>query len=100
MGLGERSDAPVVTRRILTLPRVTAVVAAVLLVSATISLAADKPVAQKPAAHVAERQVLVVPEVRGQVLVFASGTVEDSGFGWRVRGAVNGYHCNVLGFQK
>ena len=55
MGLGERSDAPVVTRRILTLPRVTAVAAAVLLVSATISLAADKPVAQKPAAHVAER---------------------------------------------
>ena len=51
MGLGERSDAPAVTRRILTLPRVTAVAAAVLLVSATISLAADKPVAHKPATH-------------------------------------------------
>src|SRR6266550_2497692 len=91
MGPGERSDAPVVTRRILTLPRVTAVAAAVLLVSATISLAADKPVAQKPAAHVAERQVLVVPDVRSQVFVFASGALEDAGLGWKVRGSVDGY---------
>ena len=100
MGLGERSDAPVVTRRILTLPRVTAVAAAVLLVSATISLAADKPVAQKPAAHVAERQVLVVPDVRSQVFVFASGTLEDSGFGWKIRGSVHGYPANVVASQQ
>ena len=100
MGLGERSDAPGVTRRILTLPRVTAVAAAVLLVSATISLAADKPVAQKPAAHVAERQVLVVPDVRSQVFVFASGTLEDSGFGWKIRGSVHGYPANAVSAQQ
>ena len=98
--MGERSDAPAVTRRILTLPRVTAVAAAVLLVSATISLAADKPVAQKPAAHVAERQVLVVPDVRSQVFVFASGTLEDSGFGWKIRGSVHGYPANVVSSQQ
>src|SRR2546429_647027 len=66
MGLGERSDAPGVTRRILTLPRVTAVAAAVLLVSATISLAAGKPVAQKPPAHVADRQGGAAPAVPGR----------------------------------
>src|SRR5437763_4730368 len=100
MGLGGRSDARVVTRRILTLPRVTAVAAAVLLVSATISLAADKPVAHKPAAHPAKRQVLVVPDVRSQVFVFASGTLEDGGFGWKVRGSVHGFPANVVTSQQ
>ena len=100
MDLGERSDARVVTRRILTLPRVTAVAAAVLLVSATISLAADKPVAKKPATHTAKRQVLVVPDVRSQVFVFASGTLEDAGFGWKIRGSVHGYPANVVSSQQ
>src|SRR6188508_3193923 len=95
MGLGRRSDARVVTRRILTLPRVTAVAAAVLLVSATISLAADKPVA-----HSAKRQVLVVPDVRSQVFVFASGALEDGGFGWKVKGSVHGYPANVVSAQQ
>ena len=98
--MGERSDAPAVTRRILTLPRVTAVAAAVLLVSATISLAADKPVAKKPATHTAKRQVLVVPDVRSQVFVFASGTLEDAGFGWKIRGSVHGYPANVVSSQQ
>jgi hypothetical protein len=100
MGVGERSDARAVTRRILTLPRLTAVVAGVLLVSATISLAADKPVARKPATHVAKRQVLVVPDVRGQVFVFASGNLEDGGFGWKVRGSVHGFPANVVASQQ
>ena len=100
MGVGERSDARGVTRRILTLPRVTAVAAAVLLVSATISLAADKPVAKKPAAHTAKRQVLVVPDVRSQVFVFASGALEDGGFGWKVRGSVGGYPANMVVSQS
>src|SRR6266566_421524 len=100
MGVGERSDARAVTRRILTLPRVTAVAAAVLLVSATISLAADKPVAHKPAAHTAKRQVLVVPDVRSQVFVFASGALEDAGFGWKVRGSVHGYPANAVSAQS
>ncbi len=100
MGVVKRSDARAVPRRILTLPRVTAVAAAVLLVSATISLAADKPVAKKPATQAAKRQVLVVPDIRGQVFVIASGTLEDAGFGWKVRGSVHGFPANVVASQQ
>jgi hypothetical protein len=93
----ERSDARVVSRRILTLPRLTAVAAAGLLVSATISLAADKPTLAKKPAHAAKpQQVMVVPDVRGQLFVFASGALEDGGFGWKVRGGVEGYPSNLV----
>ncbi len=94
----ERSDTRTVSRRILTLPRLTAVAAAGLLVSATISLAADKPAqVTKPATHAAKPQaVMVVPDVQGQLFVFASGTLEDGGFGWKVRGSVEGYPANVI----
>src|SRR4029078_6360437 len=87
----ERSDARGVTRHILTLPRLTAVASAGCWVSATISLAADKPVAHKPAAHSAKRQVLVVPDVRGQVFVFASGALEDGGLWLERRGVIPCY---------
>ena len=91
------SDAGPVSGRILTLPRLTAVAAAGLLVSATISLAADKPAAVKPAAHVtAPRTVMVVPDVRHQLFVFASGMLEDGGFGWKVRAGVAGFPSNVV----
>ena len=102
MGVGVRSDARAVTRRILTLPRVTAVAAAVLLLSATISLAADKPAqANMPAKHASKaQQVMKVPDVRGQLFVFASGMLEDGGFGWKVRGAVHGYPANVVDSQQ
>jgi hypothetical protein len=97
-----RSDARAVSGRILTLPRLTAVAAVVLLVSATISLAADKPAAVgKPAGHrSAKRQVMIVPDVRHQMFVFASGTLEDGGFGWKVRGSVGGYPANVVVTQS
>ena len=89
------------SRRILTLPRVTAVAAACLLVSATISLAADKPATAKAPKHgAAKPQVLVVPDVRGQMFVFASGTLADANFGWKVRGAVGGYPSNVVVSQS
>ena len=102
MGLFERSDSRGVSGRILTLPRVTAVAAVVLLISATISLAADKPAAPaKPAGHRdAKRQVMTVPDVRHQMFVFASGTLEDNGFGWKVRGAVGGYPANLVVSQR
>jgi beta-lactam-binding protein with PASTA domain len=100
MSIRKPSDSRAVPRRILTLPRLTAVAAAVLLVSATISLAADKPVARKLATHTATRQVLVVPDVRGQVFVFASGTLEDAGFGWKVRGSVHGFPANKVTLQQ
>jgi beta-lactam-binding protein with PASTA domain len=101
MRIFDTSDAGAVTGRILTLPRVTAVAAAFLLVSATISLAADKPAAKKPAMHVhATQQTLVVPDVRHQVFVFASGMLEDAGFGWKVRGSVHGYPANLVVSQS
>ena len=97
----ESSDARVVSRRILTLPRLTAVAAAGLLVSATISLAADKPTLAKKPAHAAKpQQVMTVPDVTGQLFVFASGALEDNGFGWKVRGAVKGYPANVVVSQS
>jgi len=87
-----------VSGRFITLPRLTAVAAVVLLVSATISLAADKPVRAKETAHrgAAQRHVLVVPDLRHQLFVFASGMLEDGGFGWRVRGSVHGFPQNVV----
>jgi PASTA domain len=97
----QASDSRAVSRRILTLPRLTAVAAAGLLVSATISLAADKPATRKPAAHAAKaRATLVVPNVRNQLFVFASGMLEDGGFGWKVRGGVGGYPANVVVSQS
>jgi len=101
MAASRASDPPFVSRRVLTLPRVTAVAASVLLLSATISLAADKPSVRKPAAHApANRQVMIVPDVRGQLFVFASGTIEDGGFGWKVRGSVGGYPANLVVSQS
>ena len=95
------SDSRGVSGRILTLPRALALAAAVLLVSATISLAADKPTVRVPAAHTsAQRQVMVVPDVRSQLFVFASGILEDGGFGWKVRGSVGGFPANVVASQS
>jgi len=97
----DRSDSRAVSRRILTLPRVTAVAAAALLVSATISLAADKPATAKAPSHKAgPRKVLIVPDVRHQMFVFASGMLEDGNFGWKVRGSVGGYPSNIVISQK
>lgn len=99
--MAEASDARVVSGRILPLPRLTALAAAGLLVSATISLAADKPTVRMPAAHTsAQRQVMVVPDVRSQLFVFASGNLEDGGFGWKVRGSVGGFPANVVVSQS
>jgi hypothetical protein len=101
MGVLDPSDGRAVARRILTLPRLTAVAAVCLLVSATISLAADKPAAApKPSNHTAKRQVMVVPDVSHQLFVFASGTLEDGGFGWKVRGSVGGYPANMVVSQQ
>lgn len=101
MSIFHRSDARGVSGRILTLPRVAAVATVVLLLSATISLAADKPAAlKKPAGVRSSRQVMLVPDVRHQMFVFASGTLEDNGFGWKVRGSVGGYPANVVVSQS
>jgi len=46
------------------------------------------------------RQVMVVPDVTHQMFVFASGMLEDAGFGWKVRGSVGGYPANVVVSQS
>jgi hypothetical protein len=100
MRMSTGSDAKAVSGRVLTLPRLTVVGIAVLLVSATISLAADKPTAAKPASHPVTKKVLTVPDVRGQMFVFASGMLEDGGFGWKVNGGAGGYPSNVVASQS
>lgn len=90
-----RSDGLVVGTGAATLPRVAAAAGAILLVSATISLAADtRASALKTPAKAHTERVLIVPDVRHQVFVFAKGTLEDSGFGWQVKGATRGYAAN------
>lgn len=43
---------------------------------------------------------LVVPDVRKQAYVFAKGTLGDAGFGWRVKGSVEGYPANTVVTQS
>jgi PASTA domain len=43
---------------------------------------------------------LVVPDVRRQAFVFAKGTLADSGFSWRVEGAVRGFAANTVATQS
>ena len=80
-------------------PRVALLVAVALLATATLTLAANSTVAPatppEPQAAI-EPQTLVVPDVRRQAYVFAKGTLEQSGFAWRVEGSVKGYAANVV----
>jgi beta-lactam-binding protein with PASTA domain len=46
-----------------------------------------------------KQQTLVVPDVEGQVYVFAKGILEEGGFGWVVNGAVRGYAVDVVAKQ-
>jgi hypothetical protein len=43
---------------------------------------------------------LSVPDVRGQVYVFAESALQEAGFGWAVAGAVKGYSANVVVAQS
>jgi len=83
-------------------PRLAALVVVVLLASATLTLAATSTVSAPPAVApvpTAEPDPLVVPDVRRQAYVFAKGTLEQSGFAWRVEGPVKGYAANVVASQ-
>ena len=86
-------------------PRLTAlaVLSVLLLGTATFTyaaqqrIAATKPVTPtKPVAP----PLLVVPNVAGQAYVFAKGTLQDSGFAWRVEGSVRGYAANTVVEQR
>jgi PASTA domain-containing protein len=56
--------------------------------------ATNRRAKEQRAAQRAER--LRVPDVRGQVYVFAKGMLEEEGFAWRVTGGVRGYAANVV----
>jgi PASTA domain-containing protein len=78
-----------------------------LLVTAGLTSAASNQQAAPAAAaqaasatNVASLPTLVVPKVRGQVYVFAKGILEDSGFAWKVEGAVDGFAANLVADQR
>jgi hypothetical protein len=84
------------------LPRVAAIALLVLCATAGLTYAAGSSLPstpETPAATVAAPSPLVVPDVRGQAYVFAKGTLEESGFAWRVAGSVQGYAANVVTLQ-
>lgn len=86
------------------LPRFVALPLAALLCTATLTFAANSQLttpstpAQPAAASVPS--VLVVPDVRRQAFVFAKGTLEDSGFSWKVSGPVQGFAANIVAGQS
>src|ERR671931_1765761 len=86
------------------LPRFVLLTLGFLLATATITFAAEKQIsstaAAKPASTAAKPQVVVVPNVVGQAYVFAKGTLEDAGFGWRVARPVGGYAANTVVSQQ
>ena len=84
-------------------PRFIALVVIWLLAWASFSLAQGSGQTTPPPAPVAVEAekpvVLVVPDVRRQAYVFAKGILQDAGFAWRVRGAVDGFAANTVTVQ-
>jgi len=83
------------------LPRLVIVGAVLLLASATLAVGAAKRLTAVPKGAPAPvaAPTLVVPDVSGQAFVFAKGTLEDTGFAWRVVGGVHGYAANKVATQ-
>jgi hypothetical protein len=73
-----------------------------LIAGGTLTLAADTAAPQRPTlvAVPAGPKTLTVPQVTGQAYVFAKGILQDSGFAWRVSGAVKGYAPNTVVDQQ
>ena len=86
------------------LPRVGLIVCAIGLVTGTLAFAATStlstPTTPAAAPVAAKPEPLVVPDVRKQAYVFAKGSLEQSGFAWRVEGAVPGFAANVVVSQS
>lgn len=86
-------------------PRLIALVVIWLLAAASFTLAAgggEETAQPTPKAAQPQQppQALVVPDVRGQVYVFAKGILQDAGFSWRVDGTVKGYAVNTVVTQN
>ena len=86
------------------LPRVGVIAGAIALVTGTLAFAASSTLStpQTPAATpvASTPEPLVVPDVRKQAYVFAKGSLEQSGFAWRVEGSVPGFAANVVVSQS
>jgi hypothetical protein len=83
------------------LPRVAVVGIVLLFASATLAVGAAKRLTAVPKSAPAPIAVptLVVPDIAGQAFVFAKGTLEDTGFAWRVVGSVHGFAANKVASQ-
>jgi hypothetical protein len=83
---------------------VIATFAGLLIAGGTLTLAADRARVQRPtlspAAAPAAPAALKVPNVTGQVYVFAKGILQDQGFAWHVTGPVQGYAVNRVAVQR
>jgi hypothetical protein len=84
------------------LPRLVVVGIVLLLASATLAVGAAKRLTAVPPAAPApvEPPTMTVPDLAGQAFVFAKGTLEDSGFAWKVIGSVHGYSVNEVVSQS
>jgi beta-lactam-binding protein with PASTA domain len=74
--------------------------AASALAGTAMTFAAARPAAPIVPVSAPAKRTLVVPDVRGQVYVFAKGILEDEGFAWQVVGAVQGFAANSVIRQK
>jgi hypothetical protein len=66
--------------------RILAIVTLCFATAAPFTHAADQRVPKAKRRAAPARPVLVVPNVQGQVYVFAKGILEDAGFAWHVTG--------------
>lgn len=90
-------------RLTLFVPRFVVLTLIVLLATATLTFAAEnRTVATRAQATPMQSapRILVVPEIRNQVYVFAKGTLEEAGFAWKVTGSVAGYSANRVAAQS
>ena len=90
-------------RLVTLLSRLGAVSAIFLLATATYTFAAEGPLLGSPTERTvaaAPPRTLLVPDVTGQVYIFAKGMLEDTGFAWQVVGPVQGYSSNVVESQR
>jgi hypothetical protein len=84
------------------LPRLAVVGIVLLFASATLAVGAAKRLTAVPKSAPAPiaAPTLVVPDIAGQAFVFAKGTLEDTGFAWRVVGSVHGFAANKVASQS
>ena len=88
---------------VLLLRGVIATFVGLLLAGGTLTLAADRAAVQRPTlvpAVPAAPTTLTVPDVTGQVYVFAKGILQDRGLAWHVTGPVQGYAANTVAVQR